>query len=556
MTPKQIKFGTDARDKMLEGVKILSAAVGSTLGPGGRLVALTRDFGPVMMTKDGVTVAEEIHFKDSNLETGARLCKQVARQCDELAGDGTTTATVLAHTLIVEGNRAVDSGSNPVLLKKGIDKCVEEVVEYLKKESEPITLDNVDQVKYVASISGNDETVGQTVSEAFVKAGPYGVVVMEENRGRTETIVEKSEGLEFDRGWSSNPAGPYFINNPAAMTTEFNDPLILLWEKAILDINELKNFLEGYLKAGLANRPLVIIADDVKDEALGLMISNLPGAGERSPNLPMVAVRAPRFGEQRKAMMEDLALLTGGKFFSEAMAPTLSMVKHTDLGTARKLKVTRDSTIIYDGGGDPAKLSEHIEGLHNQLKELENKHDQDKIKERIAKLTSGVVVIKVGSHNPTDLKEKKFRYEDAISATRSALQEGILPGGGSALLRASMYLNKKFKPVSDVEAIAKSIVVNSLRVPVSLISENAGFSGREVVGNLLRRNERSSSAIGFNAATGQYGDMKKMGIVDPTKVERLAVENSANIAGMFLTTEAVITDEPKSDDGPQPGQMM
>lgn len=556
MTPKQIKFGTDARDRMLEGVKILSAAVGSTLGPGGRLVALTREYGPVMMTKDGVTVAEEIHFKDSNLETGARLCKQVARQCDELAGDGTTTATVLAHALIVEGKRAVDSGANPVLLKKGIDRCVEEVVEYLKKESEAITLDNVDEVKFVASISGNDETVGEMVSQAFVQAGPFGVVTMEENRGRLDTSVEKSEGLEFDRGWNSTPAGPYFINNPARMAVEFNEPRILLWEKAILNMKDMMALLQTHLQSEYRAQPLLIIADDVKDEALNLVVNQLPGASPQSPNMLLAVIRAPRFGEQRRYMMEDLAVLTGGKFFSESMAQSLDSVKATDLGSARKVLITRDSTVIYDGAGDPEKVKEHIESLHVQYAELDDKHDKDKVKERIAKLTAGVVVIKVGAFNATDLKEKKFRYEDAINATRSALQEGILPGGGSALLRASMHLNKKFKPESDVEAIAKSIVVNSLRTPVTLISENAGFSGREVVGNLLRRNERSAAAIGFNAANGRYGNMKKMGIVDPTKVERLAVQNSANIAGMFLTTEAVITDEPKDNEAPQPGQMM
>lgn len=542
MASKIVKIGPDARGPMIEGVNILADAVGATMGPGGRLAALCRDFGPVMMTKDGVTVAREIDLQDRYQDAGARLCKQVASRCSDQVGDGTSTATVLSRSMINQGVKHLSSGVNPVHLKRGIDRAVKVVVEHIKDSKKPLSLENESLLRDVARISGNDEEVGQFVSEAFLKAGEHGIVTFEEGR-TSDTRLETVDGTQFDRGYIS----PYFVTDPAKDQCVLENPAILLWERKITTFQEIVPLLQ---KVAASQKPLLIISDGVDGDALPTILVNIAKGV-----LFACAVTSPAFGEQRKYLMQDLAVLTGGKFFDESGGQKLENVNLEDLGTARRVIVNKASTTIIEGkGSNSPELEARLESLRTQLKESDSKYDQDKLQQRIAKLGGGVVVIKMGAHNEIEMREKKFRYEDAVFATRAALEEGIVPGGGSILLSAIPLL-EKLDTSSEGEGLGVKIVIQALKTPCQLIAENAGFTGAAVLEKVMATQaEKKDPCWGFNADTGQYEDLFKAGVIDPAKVGRLAVENSATIAGLFLLTEALIVDDP--DEKKQPGMDM
>lgn len=534
MAAKTLVYDETARRALERGVNKVADAVKVTLGPKGRNVVLDKKWGSPTITKDGVTVAKEVELEDPYENMGAQLCKEVASKTNDVAGDGTTTATVLAQAIVNEGLRYVAAGGNPIAVKRGIDQAVEEVVAYIKKTSKPIK--DKEQVEFVATIAGNDPEIGKQVSEAMDKVGKDGVITVEESKGR-ETTVEVVEGMQFDRGYIS----PYFVTDPERMEAVLEDPVILIHEKKISSAQDLLPFLE---RAAQKRRPILLIAEDIEGEALATIVLNkLKGV------LQIAAVKAPGFGERRKAMLEDIAVLTKGQFVSEDLGTKLENVQIDDLGTAKKVVITKEETTIIEGAGSKSDVMGRINQIKAQIETTDSNYDREKLQERLAKLSGGVAVIKVGASTETELKEKKHRYEDALSATRAAVEEGIVPGGGTTLLRAAGTLDKL--KVEGDEKTGVTIVKRALEEPLRQISENAGLEGSVVVEKV--RNGKDGS--GLNAATGEYVDMVKSGIVDPAKVTRSTIMNAASIAGLVLTTEALVAEKPEKKGGMPGGGM-
>jgi chaperonin GroEL len=531
MPAKQIIFDIDARKKLEKGVNIVANAVKTTLGPKGRNVVLEKKFGSPTITKDGVTVAKEVELEDPFENMGAQLCKEVASKTNEIAGDGTTTATVLAQAIVTEGLKNVTAGANPIFLKRGIDLAVEKAVDEMKKHSSPV--ETKESIAHVAAIAGNDKEIGELVAEAMEKVGKDGVITVEESRG-IETIVEVVEGMEFDRGYIS----PYFITNSETMEVELEDPYILIYEKKISAVADILPLLEKVVRTG---RPLLIIAEDVEGEALAtLVVNKLRGT------LQVAAVKAPAFGDRRKAMLEDIATLTGGTFISEDIGYKLDSVDIDKLGRAKKVKIDKENTTIVEGYGDSENIKMRINQLKAQIEESASDYDREKLQERLAKLSGGVAVIKVGAATETELKEKKHRIEDALSATRAAVEEGIVPGGGTSLINVIPALDE-IEAEGDV-LVGIRIVRRALEEPLRQIAENAGLEGSVVV----ERVKNEAPGIGFDAMRAEYVDMSKEGIVDPLKVTRSALQNAASIASMLLTTEALISEIPQKKENMPP----
>ena len=526
MSAKEVKFGVDARDRMLRGVDILANAVKVTLGPKGRNVVLDKSYGAPRVTKDGVTVAKEIELKDPYEDMGAQMLKEVASKTSDIAGDGTTTATVLAHAIIREGLKNVTAGANPMGLKRGIDKAVDVVVEDLKRMSKS-TKDKKEIAQVATIAANNDATVGSLIAEAMEKVGKDGVVTVEEAKGM-ETTLEVVEGMQFDRGYLS----PYFVTDAERMEAVLEDCLILISEKKLSVMKDMLPLLEQVAQSG---KPLLIVAEDVEGEGLAtLVVNKLRGT------LSACAVKAPGFGDRRKAMLEDIALLTAGKAITEDLGIKLENLKLEDLGRAKKVVVTKDNTTLIDGAGKSASIEGRIKQIRTQIEETTSDYDREKLQERLAKLAGGVAVIKVGAATETAMKEKKARVEDALNATRAAVEEGIVPGGGVALLRASTALDSL--KLSGDEATGVDIVRRALEEPLRQIVHNAGLEGSIVVEKVKSSKDAS---YGFDAESNQYVDMVKAGIIDPTKVERVALQHAASIASLLLTTEALITDDPE-----------
>ncbi len=537
MPAKQIVFNVEARRKLERGVNIVGEAVKTTLGPKGRNVVLEKKFGSPTITKDGVTVAKEIELEDPYENMGAQLCKEVASKTNEIAGDGTTTATVLAQAIVTEGLKNVTAGANPIFLKRGIDKAVEKAVDAMKKFSIPV--ETKESITHVAAIAGNDKEIGELIAEAMEKVGKDGVITVEESKGM-ETSVEVVEGMEFDRGYIS----PYFITNAEAMEAELEEPYILIHEKKISAVADFLPLLEKVVRTG---KPLLIIAEDVEGEALAtLVVNKLRGI------LTCTAVKAPAFGDRRKAMLEDIAILTGGTFISEDMGYKLENVDINMLGRAKKVKIGKEKTTIVEGYGSSDDVKARVNQIKAQIDETTSDYDREKLQERLAKLAGGVAVIKVGAATETELKEKKHRIEDALSATRAAVEEGIIPGGGTALVNVISALDEI--NIAGDERVGVKIVRRALEEPLRQIVENAGLEGSVAIERI--KNEKPG--IGFDAMTEEYVDMVKAGIVDPYKVTRSALQNAASIASMLLTTEALVSEIPqkKEKTPPYPGPEM
>jgi chaperonin GroEL len=531
LAAKQLIFDVEARRALERGVTSVANAVKVTLGPKGRNVVLEKKYGSPTITKDGVTVAKEIELADPYENMGAQLCKEVASKTNDAAGDGTTTATVLAQAIVLEGLKNVAAGANPMLLKRGIDRAVEVVVNELKSIAIPV--DGKEDIAHVAAIAGNDREIGDLVAEAMEKVGKDGVITVEESKG-TSTTVEVVEGMEFDRGYIS----AYFVTNAEAMEVVLEDPLILIHEKKISSIHDLLPVLEKVVQAG---RPLLIIAEDVEGEALAtLVVNKLKGT------LSVAAVKAPGFGDRRKAMMEDIAILTGGQFISEDMGTKLENVDLSMLGQARRVQINKEKTTIIEGRGDSKAVQGRIEQIKRQIEETDSDYDREKLQERLAKLAGGVAVINVGAATETELKEKKHRIEDAVNATRAAIEEGIIPGGGSSLVQVASVLDK-VEADGDI-LVGVNIVRRALDEPLRQIASNAGLEGSVIV----ERVREADRGVGFNAMTEQFEDMVKAGVVDPVKVTRTALQNAASIAGMVLTTEALISEIPKKEKAAPP----
>ncbi|MCU0564564.1 MAG: chaperonin GroEL [Desulfobacterales bacterium] len=525
MPAKMICYGSQAREKMLRGVNILADAVKVTLGPKGRNVVLEKSFGSPTVTKDGVTVAKEITLEDKYENMGAQMVKEVASKTSDVAGDGTTTATVLAQSIYSEGQKLVAAGSNPMALKRGIDKGVAVVVDELKKMSKSIKGKN--EIVQVGSISANnDEMVGKLISEAMDKVGKEGVITVEEAKSM-ETTLEVVEGMQFDRGYVS----PYFVTDPEKMEVHLEDPYILINEKKISSMKDMVPILESVAQSG---RPLLIIAEDIEGEALATLIVN-----KLRGTLKAAAVKAPGFGDRRKAMLEDIAVLTGGQVVTEDLGVKLENVTLNDLGRCKHVRIDKDNTTIVDGAGKKAAIEGRIGQIRAQIEETTSDYDREKLQERLAKLIGGVAVIHIGAATETEMKEKKARVEDALNATRAAVEEGIVPGGGVALLRCIAALNGL--KVSGEEKAGIGILKRALQDPLRNIAQNAGLEGSVVVNTVLE----SKDSNGFNAETGVYEDLMKAGVIDPTKVVRFAVQNAASVSGLMLTTEAMITDKPE-----------
>ena len=539
MAAKEVRFSDDARQRMFKGVNVLANAVKATLGPKGRNAVLEKSFGAPTVTKDGVSVAKEIELKDKFENMGAQMVKEVASNTSDEAGDGTTTATVLAQAIIREGLKAVASGRNPMDIKRGIDKAVNVAVEELKKLSKPCK--NPKEIAQVGTISANaDESIGKTIAEAMEKVGKEGVITVEEGSGLSNEL-EVVEGMQFDRGYLS----PYFINNQQNQTTELEKPVILLVDKKISNIRELLPLLEGVAKAG---RPLLVVAEDVEGEALAtLVVNNIRGI------LKVAAVKAPGFGDRRKAMLQDIATLTGGTVISDEVGLTLEKASINDLGEAKKVVVEKENTTIIDGAGKAADIKARIESIRQQAEEATSDYDKEKLQERVAKLSGGVAVIKVGAATEIEMKEKKARVEDALHATRAAVEEGVVPGGGVALIRVQKGL-EKLEGANEDQSVGVRILSRSIEEPLRQIVDNAG----EDAAVILNRVKEGKGAYGYNAATGEFGDMLDEGILDPTKVTRLALQNAASVAGLLLTTEVMVAEAPKDEEhshvGP-PGGM-
>ena len=535
MAAKDVVFGGEARARMVEGVNILANAVKTTLGPKGRNVVLERSFGAPTVTKDGVSVAKEIELKDKLQNMGAQMVKEVASKTSDIAGDGTTTATVLAQSIVREGMKYVAAGMNPMDLKRGIDKAVAALVAELKKASKATTTSK--EIAQVGSISANsDETIGKIIADAMDKVGKEGVITVEDGKS-LESELEVVEGMQFDRGYLS----PYFINNPEKQAAILENPFVLLFDKKISNIRDLLPTLEAVAKSG---RPLLIISEDVEGEALAtLVVNTIRGI------LKVVAVKAPGFGDRRKAMLEDIAILTGGKVIAEEVGLTLEKVTLADLGQAKRVEVGKEYTTIIDGAGDPAKIQARIKEIRVQIEEATSDYDREKLQERVAKLAGGVAVIKVGAATEVEMKEKKARVEDALHATRAAVEEGIVPGGGVALLRArEAVLAKGLKGANHDQDAGIKIVMRAVEQPLREIVANAGEEASVVVAKVLE----GKGNFGYNAATGEYGDMIEMGVLDPTKVTRTALQNAASVAGLMLTTEAMVAEVPEDKPAANP----
>jgi chaperonin GroEL len=527
MAKKMITFDTDAREAIRAGVKKLARAVKVTLGPTGRVVILEKSFGSPTVTKDGVSVAKEIELEDPNENMGAQMVKEVASKTSDVAGDGTTTATILAQSIFREGVKAVAAGANPMALKRGVEKAVEVAVEEVKKLSKPVSGDMIAQVGTISANS--DKTIGGIIAEAMKKVGKDGVITVEESR-TMETTLEVVEGMQFDRGYLS----PYFVTDPERMESVLEDARILIHEKKISSMKDLLPLLEQIANM---SKPLIIIAEDVEGEALAtLVVNKLRGTFQ------CAAVKAPGFGDRRKAMLEDIATLTGGKAVTEDLGIKLENVKLEDLGRAKKITIDKDNTTIIEGAGKSSEIEGRVRQIRAQVEETTSDYDKEKLQERLAKLVGGVAVIKVGAATETELKEKKARVEDAMHATRAAVEEGIVPGGGVALIRCIAALDK-LKLEGD-EAIGVNIVKRALEEPTRQIALNAGQEGAVIVGRIRESKEDN---FGYNAENDEFGDMVKAGVIDPTKVTRLALQNAASIAALMLTTEALIADI-KEDD--------
>ncbi len=532
-TPKDVRFADDARQRMLKGVNVLANAVKVTLGPKGRNVVLEKSFGAPTVTKDGVSVAKEVELEDKFENMGVQMVKEVASQTSDAAGDGTTTATVLAQAILREGLKAVAAGFNPMDLKRGIDKATIAITEELRKLSQPCKDDK--SIAQVGTISANsDEEIGRIIAEAMNKVGKEGVITVEEGSGLANEL-EVVEGMQFDRGYLSL----YFINDQASQSANLDNPLVLIHDKKISNIRELLPLLEGVAKSG---RPLLIIAEDIEGEALAtLVVNNIRGI------VKVAAVKAPGFGDRRKAMLQDIAILTGGQVISEEVGLSLEKATIEDLGEAKKIQVTKENTTIIDGAGRPEDIKGRIDQINKEVEESTSDYDREKLQERVAKLAGGVAVIKVGAATEVEMKEKKARVEDALHATRAAVEEGVVPGGGVALLRTLKGI-EKLEGANDDQTVGVNILRKSVEEPLRQIVGNAGADASVVLNAVLN----GKGNYGYNAANGEYGDMVKFGIIDPTKVTRLALQNATSVAGLLLTTEAMIAEQPKEKEPPMP----
>ena len=529
MAAKEVKFSVEARDKMLRGVDILANAVRVTLGPKGRNVVLDKSYGAPRITKDGVTVAKEIELDDKFENMGAQMVREVASKTSDQAGDGTTTATVLAHAIVKEGAKSVAAGMNPMDLKRGVDLAVNAVVEDLKKHSKAVTSN--EEIAQVGTISSNgDVEIGRFIADAMKKVGNEGVITVEEAKS-LETELEVVEGMQFDRGYIS----PYFVTNAEKMRTEMEDPYLLIYEKKLSALNELLPLLEAVVQAG---KPLLIIAEDVEGEALATLVVNKLRGG-----LKVAAVKAPGFGDRRKAMLQDIAILTGGTAISEDLGIKLDQVKLDMLGKAKKVMIEKENTTIVNGAGKKKDIEGRIGQIKAEIEETTSDYDREKLQERLAKLAGGVAVIRVGGATEVEVKERKDRVDDAMHATRAAVEEGILPGGGVALLRSIKALGR-LKTENHDQKTGIDIVRKALSTPARQIAINAGEDGSIVVGKI---SENDSYAYGFDAQEGQYGDLVSKGIIDPTKVVRTALQDAASIAGLLMTTEAMVAEKPKKE---------
>jgi chaperonin GroEL len=538
MAAKEVRFSDDARTRMVRGVNLLANAVKATLGPKGRNAVLEKSFGAPTVTKDGVSVAKEIELKDKFENMGAQMVKEVASSTSDEAGDGTTTATVLAQAIIREGMKAVASGINPMDVKRGVDLAVVAAVDELKKLSKPCK--DSKAIAQVGTISANsDEAIGKKIAEAMEKVGKEGVITVEEGSG-LDNELEVVEGMQFDRGYLS----PYFINNAQNQTSELEGPYILLYDKKISNIREMLPLLEGIAKAG---KPLLVIAEDVEGEALAtLVVNTIRGI------VKVCAVKAPGFGDRRKEMLKDIAILTGGTVIAEEVGLSLEKATLNDLGKAKKIVAEKENTTIIDGAGKAGDIKARIDNIRQQIEDATSDYDKEKLQERVAKLSGGVAVIKVGAATEVEMKEKKARLEDALHATRAAVEEGVVPGGGVALVRAQKAL-EKLTGINEDQNVGIRILSRTLEEPLRQIVQNAGEDGSVV----LAKVREARGAHGYNAATGEYGDMIDMGILDPTKVTRLALQNAASVAGLLLTTEVMVAEAPKEEhDHPPMGGGM
>jgi chaperonin GroEL len=529
MTAKDVRFSDDARQRMFRGVNVLANAVKVTLGPKGRNAVLDKSYGAPTVTKDGVSVAKEIELKDKFENMGAQMVKEVASNTSDEAGDGTTTATVLAQAIIREGLKSVAAGANPMDLKRGIDQAVIAATEELKKLSKPCK--DPKAIAQVGTISANsDESIGRTIADAMAKVGKEGVITVEEGQG-LENELEVVEGMQFDRGYLS----PYFINNQQSQSAELEKPLILLVDKKIANIRELLPLLEAIAKSG---RQLLLVAEDVEGEALAtLVVNTIRGI------VKVAAVKAPGFGDRRKALLQDIAVLTGGKVISDEVGLSLEKAALSDLGEAKKVLVEKENTTIIDGAGKAADIKARVESIRQQIEEATSDYDKEKLQERVAKLSGGVALIKVGAATEIEMKEKKARVEDALHATRAAVEEGVVPGGGVAFLRALKAI-EKLAGANDDQTTGIKILARSIEEPLRQIVANAGVDAAVV----LNQVREGKGTFGYNAATDEYGDMVEMGILDPTKVTRLALQNAASVAGLLLTTEVMVAESPKDDE--------
>ncbi|WP_037078576.1 chaperonin GroEL [Neorhizobium vignae] len=532
MAAKEVKFNTDARERMLRGVDVLANAVKVTLGPKGRNVVIDKSFGAPRITKDGVSVAKEIELEDKFENMGAQMLREVASKTNDIAGDGTTTATVLAQAIVKEGAKAVASGMNPMDLKRGIDLAVDAVVKELKANARKIS--NNAEIAQVGTISANgDEEIGRYLAEAMEKVGNEGVITVEEAK-TAETELEVVEGMQFDRGYLS----PYFVTNAEKMRVEFEDPYILIHEKKLSNLQSMLPVLEAVVQSG---KPLLIIAEDVEGEALATLVVNKLRGG-----LKIAAVKAPGFGDRRKAMLEDIAILTGGTVISEDVGIKLENVTLNMLGRAKKVSIEKENTTIIDGVGSKSEIDGRVAQIRAQIEETTSDYDREKLQERLAKLAGGVAVIRVGGSTEVEVKEKKDRVDDALHATRAAVEEGILPGGGVALLRAVKALDN-LSTVNQDQRVGVDIVRRAIEAPVRQIAENAGAEGSVIVGKLR---EKAEFSYGWNAQSGEYGDLYAQGVIDPAKVVRAALQDAASVAGLLVTTEAMIAEKPKKEAAP------
>jgi chaperonin GroEL len=534
MAAKEVKFSQDARERMLHGVDILTNAVKVTLGPKGRNVVLEKSFGAPRVTKDGVTVAKEIELEDKFENMGAQMVREVASKTSDTAGDGTTTATLLAHAIVREGAKSVAAGSNPMDLKRGVELAVSAIVNELKSKAKKVTSN--EEIAQVGTISANgDQEIGRFIAEAMQKVGNDGVITVEEAKA-LDTELEVVEGMQFDRGYIS----PYFITDADKMRVELENPYILINEKKLSNLQSILPLLESVVQSG---KPLLVIAEDVEGEALATLVVNKLRGG-----LKVAAVKAPGFGDRRKAMLQDIAVLTGGQVISEDLGIKLENVTLDMLGHAKKVVITKDDTTIVDGAGKKADIEARVAQIKQQIEDTTSDYDREKLQERLAKLAGGVAVIKVGGATEIEVKEKKDRVDDALNATRAAVEEGILPGGGVALIRAQKALDG-LNAANDDQKVGINIVRRAIQAPARQIAENAGEDGAVVVGKIV---DKGDYAFGYNAATGEYGDLVKQGVIDPAKVVRTALQDASSVAGLLITTEAMVAEKPKKKAPPMP----